>query len=279
MHKFAGMVAVMLSAALAPRLMAEDGTPATRRLWDDAFLRARVEARQKTGNTGAAYLGLTVWRLRRAAADALPAGAVRLPLDGEDWWAESVDAGTRFAPGERLRLGVESARRGYLYVIDTEEDANGSQGEPRLVFPTTRTRGGDNRVTPGRLVEIPDLADTPPYFSLRRSHEGHVADVLTLFVTPRPLEGIRPARESLPVSKEQLARWQRVYGAPASRLGLSHGPARTYTHAEREAASSATRRLAHDDPLPQTLFRVDSPAGGGVWVQVSLGVREEETTK
>jgi hypothetical protein len=279
MRKLAGLVAVILGAALVPRVIAEDGTPATRQLWDDAFRRARAEVRQKTGSTGAAYLGLTVWRLRRAAAQTLPADSVRLPLDGEDWWAESVDAGTRFAPGERLRLGVESARRGYLYVIDTEENANGSQAEPRLVFPTTRTRGGDNRVTPGRLVEIPDLADTPPYFSLRRSHEGHVADVLTIFVTPHPLEGIRPGREPLPVSKEQLARWQRTYGAPASRLGLSHGQARTYTHAEHEAASSATRVLTHDDPLPQTLFRVDSPAGGGIWVQVSLGVFEEETAK
>jgi hypothetical protein len=279
MRKLCGALLVALSVASAPRLTAQDRAQATRRIWDDAFRRARATTQEKKAQAGAAYLGLTVWRLRRAAAGPQPEGAVQLAFDGEDWWAESVEVDTRFSPGERLRLGIESARRGYLYVVDTEQNADGSLGAPRLVFPTTRTRGGDNRVSPGRLVEIPDLMDTPPYFSIRRSHPGHVADVLTIFVTPRPLEGVRPAREPVPIAKDQLARWERAYGAPASRLTLSQGSARRYTRAERDAAASATRLLAHDDPLPQTLFRVDRPAGHGMWVQVSLDVIEKESMR
>jgi hypothetical protein len=276
MRRFCSALFLALVVAPAPRLIAQEEAPTTRRIWDDAFRRARAEAREKKAQAGAAYLGLTVWRLRRASAEPQPEGAVRLALEGEDWWAESVEVGTRFAAGERLRLGIESARRGYLYVVDTEQNADGSQGTPRLVFPTTRTHGGDNRVSAGRLVEIPDLVDTPPYFSIQSSHQGHVADVLTIFVTPRPLEGMRPARDPLPITRDQLARWERAYRAPASHLSLSPGPARPYTRAEREAAASDTRLLAHDDPLPQALFRIDRPSGNGMWIQVSLDVLDKE---
>jgi hypothetical protein len=272
-----GLLALMLTAALAQRVPAEENVSATRRLWDDAFRQKRVEARENKGGatTGEGYLGLTVWRLRRAAPGTSPDSLVRLTAEGGEWLAESVLAGTRFAPGERLRLGIESARRGYLYVFDAEEYADGSRGEPHLVFPTTRTRGGDNRVAAGRLIEIPDVSDTPPYFSIKVSRENHVADVLTILVTPRPLDGVRPGREPLPIAKEQLAGWERAYGAPASRLDLPHAAARPYTPAERAAASSSTRLLAHDDPLPQTLFRVDRLSGGGLWVQLSLGMLEK----
>ena len=53
--------------------------------------------------------------------------------------------------------------RAYLYVIDREQYADGTQGEPYLIFPTTRTRGGDNSVKAGRVMEIPSQDDNPPY--------------------------------------------------------------------------------------------------------------------
>jgi hypothetical protein len=45
---------------------------------------------------------------------------------------------------------------GYLYVIDREQYEDGTLGEPVQIFPTTRTRGGDNSVKPGSLIEIQD---------------------------------------------------------------------------------------------------------------------------
>jgi hypothetical protein len=251
--------------------------PAMRRLWDEAFRLSRSDGRPKAARAAETYVGLTVWRLRAADAESGKPGDPRFAADGGEWLAERVETDASLTPGERLRLGIESARRGYLYVLDSEEYADGTRGEPRLIFPTTRTRGGDNWIVPGRLVEIPDGSDTPPYFSVARSRSDHVADVLTILVAPRPLPGVRPTREARPVAKQLLETWERTYGAPAARLELPAGAGRSYTTAEHAAASSRTRRLTHDDPVPQTLFRVSAPARGGLLLHVTLGMTAEET--
>ena len=80
--------------------------------------------------------------------------------------------------GRPCSLSFESARAGFLYVIDREQYADGSASEPYLIFPTSRTRGGDNRVEAGRLIEVPDQADRPNYFSVRRSRPDQVAETL-----------------------------------------------------------------------------------------------------
>jgi hypothetical protein len=273
------LLIIVLSASPALRSRAQESDAGTRRLWDEAFRRQRAGASvdERVPAGGEIYVGLTLWRLRPSTPPSATASSSNAAEgNGGEWIAERAETGLRLAAGERLRLGVESARRGYLYVLDTEEYADGSRSEPRLVFPTIRTRGGDNRVAAGRLVEIPDPSDTPPYFSIRRSRTDHVADVLTVIVAPHPLKGVVPGREQVLVKREQLALWERAYGAPASRLELPDGAGRPQSPAELAAAASTTRLLAHDDPLPQTLFRIESPAGGGAWVQLSLSMSEKE---
>ena len=99
---------------------------------------------------GEARLGLTIWRLRPATGQ--PDGARLLVQEGgaeSAWVAERVDADTPLDVGDRVRLSFESARAGFLYVIDREQYADGTASEPYLIFPTSRTRGGDNRVEAG----------------------------------------------------------------------------------------------------------------------------------
>ena len=64
------------------------------------------------------------------------------------------------AIGQRVRLSIESARTGYLYVINRELYADGSTGEPYLIFPTTRLHRGDNKVTIGR-IEVTAVSTAP----------------------------------------------------------------------------------------------------------------------
>ena len=73
-----------------------------------------------------------------------------------------VAAGEPVAAGQRVRVSIEAPRAGYLYVINREQYADGTMSEPYLIFPTLRTRGGDNAVKAGRVVEIPDQGDNPP---------------------------------------------------------------------------------------------------------------------
>src|SRR5205085_12633483 len=94
-----------------------------------------------------AQLGLTIWRLRPVRRT--DAGARIIVQEAEqtlEWTPERITADTPLRPGEHIRFNFEAPQAGYLYVIDRERYADGSLGEPFLIFPTTRTRGGDNKV-------------------------------------------------------------------------------------------------------------------------------------
>src|SRR3954469_7238132 len=101
-------------------------------------------------------IGVTVWRLRPARDN--DDGARVVVMDGlkqVQYTPERIEAETPLNVGDRVRITVESPRPGFLYIIDREQYADGSLGEPVMIFPTLHTRGGDNRVMPGRLIDIP----------------------------------------------------------------------------------------------------------------------------
>ena len=74
-----------------------------------------------------------------------------------EWTPERIEADTPLKVSERVRITVESPRAGYLYVVDREQYADGSLGDAYLIFPTTRTRDGDNKVRPGKLIDIQSM--------------------------------------------------------------------------------------------------------------------------
>src|SRR5262249_18869758 len=134
-------------------------------------------------------VGLTLWRLR-PSAPADEQGVRVLVYEtrkDEQWTPERVSLETPLAEGQLVRLSIESARVGYLYVIDREQYRDGSVGDPFLIFPIQLVRNGNNAVEPGSLVEIPSWDGNPPYLKLKRSRPDHVGEVLTLLVTPEPI--------------------------------------------------------------------------------------------
>jgi len=221
---------------------------------------------------GETQLGLTIWRLRSAAGQ--PDGGARLLVQegGSEaaWAAERVDADTPLDVGDRVRLSFESARAGFLYVIDREQYADGTSSEPYLIFPTSRTRGGDNRVEAGRLIEVPDQADRPNYFSVRRSRPDQVAEALTVIVAPTPIDGLAPAGSARKLAAADVARWEREWGGQVERLALDGGAATPWTTHEQRAGADGSRLLTQDDPPPQTVFRLKSAPGNPVLVTVRL---------
>jgi hypothetical protein len=137
-----------------------------------------------------------------------------------------------------------------LYVIDREQYADGSLGEPYLIFPTTRTAGGDNEVSAGRLLEIPAQDDAPPFFTMRKSRPDHVAEMVSVLVTPTPLEGVQITDKALKLSETQVANWEKMWGSSVGRLEMST-VGQTWTKEEKEAR---TRALTSSAPAPQLLF-------------------------
>jgi hypothetical protein len=175
--------------------------------------------------------------------------------------------------GERIRMTFESPRAGYLYAIDREQFADGSLGEPVLIFPTTRTRNGDNQVAAGKLIEIPAQEDQPNYFTLQQSQlsgTSQTGEVLTVIVTAKPLEGIIIGPKALALTSEQLQQWEQQWGARTETFDLAGGAGKQWTRAEQEAGASGTRQLTQEDPEPQTIYRVAVKPGAPLLIKVGL---------
>jgi len=252
-------------AAVLSCLSAQPEQPArSRDLWNSAFSKARP-SRSGTGGAAVrtevrpaeALVGLTIWRLRPASPADAPGVKILVhePERTREFTPERVGVGTPLGEGSRVRLSIESARSGYLYVISYEKYADGSRGDPYLIFPTERIRGGDNQVHPGRVVGIPAWDDRPPYLTLRRSRPEHIAEVLMVLIAPKPLPGLPLERNATKLGAQQLGDWERRWGAPADMLDTAGGTGTPITGVESEAA--AGMQLLHsDDPLPQTLYRV-----------------------
>lgn len=257
-----------LLAAVAQQRQEE----ATRQLWDTAFINqgnkrpgAKKPARRNyrivtpqipvMDVSPDTVIGVTLWRLRPTrAADT---GERIITHDGPDsitWLPERVSSSGRLSEGDRIRMSIEAARTGYLYVVDQEQYADGSKGEPYLIFPTTRTRGGDNAVKAGRVIEIPAQDDSPPYFTLKRTRVDHVGENLIVLVSPTPIEGLAISEKALRLSDETLTKWEKSWGAQTGRLEMVNGDGKPWTRQEKEAGADGTRSLKEDEPAPQTIY-------------------------
>ena len=217
-------------------------------------------------------IGITVWRLRPARST--DSGARVLVLDGlrqDQWVAERIEAGTPLNIGDRVRLTVESPRPGYLYIIDREQYADGSFGEPMLIFPTLRTRGGDNRVEPGRLIDIPAQEDQYSYFTAQPAggRQDQVAEVLTIILVPQALP-LRISEQPLRIAQTEIAGWESLWGGATERLELVNGAGQTWTNEEKLAGAVKGRQLTQTGPPPQTVYRVARKAGGALLITVPL---------
>ena len=221
-------------------------------------------------------LGVTVWRMRRATEQDPVRLLVHETGKTEEWTAERVALGTPLSVGEHVRISVESPREGYLYVIDRERYADGTTGTPLVIFPTSHTRNGDNRLTSGRLVDIPSQTDRPPYFTLRSSRKDQIAEVLTLIVSERAVPELTPRDQPLVLTPAALAQWEER-GSPqlVEQLELSGGAGRAWSVEEQRAAADATRMLTQDAPPPQTVFRIVTKEPGILVAQVVLEHRDQ----
>ena len=225
-----------------------------------------------TANSSPSMLGITLWRLRPAdKTDEAQGRLLEQESDSEVVLiGERVGAETKFQEGQKVRLGVESPRSGYLYVIDREQYADGTYSEPYLIFPTLKTRGGDNSVVAGRLVEIPDQDDRPFYFKMNRHRPDQTGEVLTFLVTSQPIPNLELSRKALKLTNEQFAQWELKWKAPARRVELANHAGKAYTKIEMTAGANKTSLLGPSDLPPQIIFRLTGRTMGALMVTLPL---------
>jgi len=227
---------------------------------------------RKPAPSSSEEIGVTVWRLRPWRSG--DTGGRVLVLDGSkqtEWTPERIEADTPLKIGDRVRLTVESPQPGSLYIIDREQYADGSLGEPMLIFPTLHTRGGDNRVEPGKLVDIPAQEDQYSYFTAQPAGDrrDQVAEVLTIILAAQPLP-LQIGDQPLKLTEQQITGWEKLWGGAAERLELIGGAGRTWTNEEKAAGAAKGRQLTQSGPPPQTVYRVARKAGGPLLVTVPL---------
>jgi len=250
---------ILLLIAVAP-LFADEVEE--RRLWAEEYIqKPKAPARTKPVKkpeykvatpqivtetvTPETVVGVTIWRLRTAKSEEVPQFG-----DSERLVAERVEGSTTLFQGDRVRLSIEAASDGYLYVINREQYADGTTGDPYLIFPTTRLTAGNNRTTIGRVIEIPSQSDRPPYFTLTPGRPDQVAELISVFITPQPLSEIRIGDQPLTLTSAQVSDWENRSGGNATgRLELVNGAGLSWSEAEKEAGDG-TRLLKHTDPSP-----------------------------
>ncbi|HYL76317.1 MAG TPA: hypothetical protein VEU96_19050 [Bryobacteraceae bacterium] len=209
-----------------------------RRQWDANFLSHRPAGQANHVSVKSyddAYLGITVWRLRPSVPSDNP--AVRMKLeDGQEWTPERVSSRNALSSGDRIRISVETARPGYLYVL-------GDKYFPRVIFPSGTS---DNYVAPGTMVMVPSDQRQPAYFKFSKY------ETFTVLLAPQPVP--RVAVESMPdrIGPALFADWQTLWGNSVSRLGPTFPGTQPIT-----AAEARSRQLTQDEPLPQDIYHSD----------------------
>jgi hypothetical protein len=215
-------------------------------------------------------VGVTIWRLRPSKASDDAEVRQLIHQQGE-WTPERVSAGAPLSEGSRVQLTIESPRSGYLYVFDREIYADKTFGEPYLIFPTLSLNGGDNKVSAGRVVEIPSSQDKPPFYTLKRSRANHEGETLTVIVTDKPLTELTIGRSALKISAEQLESYGTRWGALTQQLELDGGSGTAMNKAEK-AARSGNKILTQDDSLPQTIYRILTKPNQPLLVTIPLTI-------
>ena len=266
----------------------------TRDLWDTAFLQKRPEGRKQVRRTQPvryrlvgkkplpatsgplAVVGVTVWRLRPSKPT--DEQAVRqLVYEQGEWTPERVSGGEPLSEGSRVQLTIESPRAGYLYVFDREVYADKTYGEPYLIFPTLVLNGGDNKVSAGRVVEIPSAQDKPSFYTLKRSRPDHDGETLTVIVSDKPLTDLIIGRGALKVSAEQFNSYESKWAVAAQQLELENGAGKAMSKEEKNAALGKDALTRNDSP-PQTIYRLLAKPNQPLLLTVPLSIGSKTET-
>lgn len=219
-------------------------------------------------------IGLTIWRFRRAASGDNEDSRLLLEEESNSekiaWTLERTESESTFGVGDLVRIGVESPRDGFLYVIDREMYVDGSQSDPYLIYPTLRNRKGDNSVSAGKLVELPGRSA----FRLKSTRDDYAGESLTLIVTSKPIEDITIGEKILKLDSDLVEKWEKQWNAQIERFELVGGKGKPYSKAEKEAGADGARILTQDDEMPQTLYRVVTKPGEPLLIKAPLRVKK-----
>lgn len=205
-----------------------------------------------------AQVGVTTWRFRKSNARDKTKELIEVDVEEgpAEYTLERVEDGAPLAPGQIVRLSIESLTRdGFLYVIDREQYADGSLSEPLLIFPSKKS-GDSNRVKAGRIISIPSGKGKGFQLKPKPGDKRQVAEVITILVSPNQLVDFAKLSAKPYLPAQQVAEWEKKWGAAPTKFELDGGLGQAMTEKEQAAGADTTAELTREDPGPQTVYRV-----------------------
>ena len=265
-----------IHALLALTLAAQDQP--TRQIFDTTLKAKRPQASGKPAPKPAAppkgsQVGVTLWNMRPSRPQDTREIRMLVHQDGGagvELTPERIAADTPLQVGQRVRISVESAAPGHLYIIDREVYADGTASKPMLIFPTTRLRGGNGFVKAGVLVEIPEPGNG--VYTIERKRKDQVSEKLTILVSPAPIAELKITSEAQELDEAKVALWEKQWQAKTFKSEAKELEGKVYTVEEMQAASGA-KLLTSDGPAPQTMYQIDNRPGKPVLLHVPLRIK------
>ena len=198
-----------------------------------------------------------------------PAVRIRSQEDGaaSEWTPERASFGTPQFEGDRYQITIETARPGYLYIL--ENDDHSSVTRPRLIFPTLRARFGSNRVSAGSAIRIPYGGNVLPYFDFRSNPAGRASKTFKVVISSKPIDDLQPESGSA-LTPEQAATLENPSQSakPLSFFTNAH----TAAPEEVELLKRGSGLLTQDGPSPDTVYHTDTSLGTLLIADVSVQI-------
>jgi hypothetical protein len=222
-----------------------------------------------------AFLGLTLWKMVVAP----PSAPVRSrgfihpvedPGGKKDWTPERMTLDRPVHENDYVRFTFESAPKGFLYVINRDVFANGSLGEPILIFPTQRIHGGNNRVEPGHPVQIPDPQDHPDALQVDPPKPNQTGILLIVISTPQRIPEVQIAADQQKIPEAWLKRWESQWATNVEVSSDAALDGRLVTIREQAAAADPSKALGASDSAPVSLFHRRGSAGQPIYVSALI---------
>lgn len=240
------------------------------------------------GRRKVSEVGVTFWKMRPAA---LGEQGYRIPVAvgnrKEYWVADRTNGPTGFSAGDKVRLAFESSAQGYLYVVNSEYYTDGGYGQPTMLFPSAAEE--DNFVVAGQLVDIPDQSENLPYFVIEPKGDRYAGELITFIISPVKLTGLKVDANG---RIENVGEYYRLEAAASFDIySRSDNADKTYTQAEADSACGArtrqlvrekvegkpcgegSRQLTREEPLPQTIYRINAAENDAAvaFVKIKVG--------
>jgi len=213
-------------------------------------------------------IGVTIWRFGPSQCAIpncpLPGAGTKGLVDTAE--GTRVDDSEALSTGERVRLALESlSHEGFIYVIDREQFADGTLGEPYLIFPTRNINNGNNYARPGLQIQLPRSGGC---FCVKSRNPQKVltADNLIVIVSPTALLASQEiGLKEIPLPAKLLSYMSRTEKDRTHRGSLQGGAGLAQTRTEHQAG---TKGLVDTEPVltqtdlpPQNFYQSLVPRG------------------